>query len=158
MALTHDLHGMYGWEEQAATIDRLYRALPADERDRATVLTGTYSQASALNVLRKETAPRAVSGNMTYYLWGPDGGRGDVLIAYGLPRELLDRHYRRCAESARIGAPLARPWDSGLPVYVCRDPLGTMAELWPELRRFGTWSYATHASDGQPRSGRARSD
>ncbi len=158
MALTHDLHGMYGWEEHAATIDRLYRALPADERDRATVLTGTYSQASALNVLRKEAAPRAVSGNMTYYLWGPDGGRGDVLIAYGLPREFLDRHYRRCAESARIGAPLARPWDSGLPVYVCRDPLGTMAELWPELRRFGTWSYATHAFDGQPRSGRARPD
>jgi uridine phosphorylase len=52
----------------------------------------------------------------------------------------------------------SRPWDSGLPVYVCRDPLGTMAELWPELRRFGTWSYATHASDERPRSGRARSD
>jgi hypothetical protein len=137
MALTHDLHGMHGWEMHAATIDRVYQSLPANESGRASVLAGTYSQAAALNVLRKEAVPRAVSGNMTYYLWGPDGDRGDVLIVYGLPREFIERHYRSCAESARIEAPLARPWDTDLPVYVCREPLGTMADLWPELRRFG---------------------
>jgi hypothetical protein len=137
MALTHDLHGMHGWEEHAATIDRVYRLLPDRERGQASVLAGTYSQASALNVLREEAVARAVSGNMSYYLWGPDAQRGDVLIVYGLPRELLQRHYRTCTDSARIEAPLARPWDTDLPVYVCREPLGTMAELWPELRRFG---------------------
>ena len=36
---------------------------------------------------------RSVSGNMTYYLWGPDSEHGDVLIAYGQSRELLERHY-----------------------------------------------------------------
>lgn len=137
MALTHDLHGMYGWEEHAATIDRVYQSLPVHERNRASVLVGTYAQASAVNVLRNEATPRAVSGNMTYYLWGPDGERGDVLIAYGLPREFLGRHYLTCTESARIEAPLARPWDTDLPVYVCRNPFGTMADLWPEVRRFG---------------------
>ncbi len=137
MALTHDLHGMLGWEDHAATIDGVYHSLPAGDRDRASVLTGTYSQAAALNVLRRDPVPRAVSGNMTYYLWGPDGRRGDVLIAYGLPREILEHHYRTCTESARIEAPLARPWDRDLAVYVCREPLGTMAELWPEVRRFG---------------------
>jgi hypothetical protein len=158
MALTHDLHGMYGWREHADTIDHVYRSLPSDERGRATVLAGTYSQASALNVLRQEAAPRAVSGNMTYYLWGPDAGRGDVLIAYGLPRELLDRHYRSCMEAAYVEAPLARPWDSCLPVFVCRDPVGTMAELWPELRRFGTSPLRRMAPCERPRGGRARSD
>jgi hypothetical protein len=137
MALTHDLHGMYGWEEHVATIERVYRTLPASERDRASILTGSYAQASALNVLRKQAGPRAVSGHMTHFLWGPDVARGDVLIAYGLPRELLERHYRTCAVSARIDAALARPWDKDLPVYVCRDPLGTMAALWPDVRRFG---------------------
>jgi 4-amino-4-deoxy-L-arabinose transferase-like glycosyltransferase len=137
IALTHDLHGMYGWEEHAATIDRVYRSLPADERSRASVLAGSYSQASAVNWFRAPGTPRAVSGSMTYYLWGPDGKRGQVLIAYGLPKELLERHYRACAEQARIDAPLARPWDTDLPVYVCRGPVGSMAELWPQLRTFG---------------------
>jgi hypothetical protein len=137
MALTHDLHGMYGWHEHAATIDRVFRSLPADERERASVLAGTYSQASAINVLRHQSTPRAVSGHMTYYLWGPDGERGEVLIVVGLPRELIERHYRACTESARIDAPLARPSNTDVPVYVCRDPLGTMADLWPEIRWFG---------------------
>ncbi len=136
MALTHDLHGMYGWEEHAATIDRVYRALPPVERAQATVLAGTYSQAAAVNLLRREPTPRAVSGNMTYYLWGPEPGRGDVVIAYGLPRELLERHYGKCIESARIEAALARPWDTGLAVYSCREPRGGITALWPELRRY----------------------
>ena len=65
------------------------------------------------------------------------GRRGKVLIAYGLPRELLERHYRTCTVQARIDAPLARPWDTDLPVYVCRGPFGTMAEVWPDVRLFG---------------------
>ena len=145
IALTHDLHGMYGWEEHAATIDRVYRSLPADERNQASVLAGSYSQASAVNWFRAAGTPRAVSGNMTYYLWGPDGERGKVLIAYGFPREFLERHYRACAVRARIDAPLARPWDTDLPVYVCHEPLRSMAELWSEVRRFGHRLPATGA-------------
>lgn len=137
MALTHDLHGMFGWEEHSAAIDRVYEALPGHERGKATVLAGSYSQASAVNRFRAKTTPRAVSGSMTYYLWGPDAERGEVLIAYGLSRELLERHYQTCTERARIHAPLARPKDTDLPVYVCREPLGGMASLWPEVRRFG---------------------
>ena len=144
IALTHDMHGMHGWEVHAATIDRVYRALPFQERAAASVLAGTYSQASAVNVF-SEDAPRAVSGNMTHYIWGPDGRRGDVLIAYGLPRALLERHYGVCTERARIVAPLARPHDTDLPVYVCRQPFGTMATLWPEVRHFGHWR-----SEGAP--------
>jgi hypothetical protein len=146
LALTHDLHGMFGWEEHAATVDRVYRSLPPAERRRASVLTGNYSQAAALNFFRDEAIPRAVSGNMTYYLWGPDGERGDPLIAYGLPLELLEKHYRKCAESDRIDAPLARPWDTDLPVFVCREPLGSMATLWPDVRRFGHALAAPSAS------------
>jgi hypothetical protein len=153
MALTHDMHGMIGWEEHASTIDRLYRSLPAHERIQASVLTGSYAQAAALNILRAVPVPRAVSGHMTYYLWGPDGGRGDVLIAYGLPRDLLERHYRECTERARIDAPLARPWDTDLPVYVCRRPLGTMLDFWPDVRRFSHAPLAASDPTTRQRSG-----
>jgi hypothetical protein len=136
MALTHDLHAMYGWQTHAATIDRVFATLPPTERPRTTILAGSYSQASAVNVLGAPTTPRAVSGHMNYHLWGPDGDRGAVLIAFGVPRSLLERHYRSCTQTARIQAPLARPGDSDLPVLVCRDPTTTMPDLWAEVRRF----------------------
>jgi hypothetical protein len=136
MALTHDMHGMLGWEQHAAAVESVYRSLPAADRARASVLTGSYSQAAAVNLFRREAVPRAVSGHMTYYLWGPEDDRGEVLIAYGLSRDFLQRSYRECDEAARIAAPLARPPDDDLPIYVCRHPQREMAELWPDLRRF----------------------
>jgi hypothetical protein len=139
IALTHDLHGMFGWPEQAATIDSVYRALPEAARREASVLAGSYSQAGAINLFRGPDTPRAVSGHMTYYIWGPDSNRGAVLIAYGVPLEVLDRHYKTCHEHARIDAPLARPQDTDLPVYVCQGAHGAMATWWPELRRYGHW-------------------
>jgi hypothetical protein len=136
IALTHDLHGMFGWREQAATIDSVYQALPEAARTQTTVLAGSYSQAGAINQFRRPETPRAVSGHMTYYLWGPDSTRGDVLIAFGVPRELLERHYQACRERARIDVPLARPGDTDLPVYVCQEARSAMATWWPELRRY----------------------
>jgi hypothetical protein len=49
MALTHDLHGMYGWEEEAATIDRIYQSLPANrtwpsDRARRNLLASVSGQ------------------------------------------------------------------------------------------------------------------
>jgi hypothetical protein len=137
MALTHDMHGMLGWDEHAAAIDSVYRMLPAVERDRATVLTRSYSQAAAINLLRRNPVPRAVSGHMTYFLWGADGDRGEVLISYGMSRAFLDHNYRTCQEATRIAAPLARPGDTDLPVFVCRQPRRTMVELWPQVRHIG---------------------
>ena len=137
IALTHDLHGMFGWREQAATIDSVYGALPEAARNQATVLAGSYSQAGAINQFRDPDTPHAVSGHMTYFLWGPASTRGDVLIAFGVPLDLLERHYQTCYRRAWIDVPLARPGDTDLPVYVCQEPRSAMAVWWPELRRYG---------------------
>jgi hypothetical protein len=136
IALTHDLHGMHGWEEHAAAVDQVYRSLPLAERSRATVLVGSYSQAAAINMFRDEQTPRAVSGHMTYFLWGPDDERGAILITYGLPLQLVRRHYRSCVEGGRIHAALARPFDSNLPIYVCRDQSEPLRSWWTELKWF----------------------
>lgn len=127
---------MFGWREQAATIDSVYRALPEAARNQAAVLAGSYSQAGAINQFRSPDTPHAVSGHMTYHLWGPPSTRGDVLIAFGVPRDLLERHYQTCSERARIDVPLARPGDTDLPVYVCQEPRSSMETWWPELRRY----------------------
>jgi hypothetical protein len=136
MALTHDLHGELGWDAHVQTVENVLGSLSASERETAAVLTGSYAQAAALNVLRSHPEPRAVSGHMSYYSWGPEPRRDQVLVAYGLPRALLSRHYRSVEERARIDAPLARPWDTDLPVFVCRERLTAPGDFWSELRRF----------------------
>jgi hypothetical protein len=136
MALTHDLHGELGWDAHVRAVENVLASLSPSERETAAVLTRSYAQAAALNVLRTDPTPRAVSGHMNYYLWGPEPGHGQVLVAYGVPRALLSRHYRSVEERGRIDAPLARPGDTDLPVYVCRERISASGDFWPALRRF----------------------
>ena len=73
---------------------------------------------------------------MTYHLWGPGRASAPVLVAYGAPLAILERHYARCAEIGRVDAPLARPHDTDLPIHACREPLGELPALWAGVRRY----------------------
>ncbi|HZO12612.1 MAG TPA: glycosyltransferase family 39 protein [Polyangiaceae bacterium] len=134
--LTRELHDEHGWREQAAAVMRVYGELPARERAVAVVLTGNYGQASAVNFFRSDREPPAVSGHMSYHLWGIDADRGDVAIAYGLPRARLSELYDDVQEVAQIDHPLAMPQERHLPLYVCRRPSVPLARAWPSLRRY----------------------
>jgi hypothetical protein len=137
MALTHDLHGEFGWESHVAAVNRVLDALPAGERADVAILAGSYAQAGALNVLRLPAEPRAVSGHMSYFLWGPgERSHARTVLAYGLPRSWLSEQCAELSEVGRIDAPLARPLDTNLPIWLCRGPTRPLGELWPGLKRF----------------------
>jgi len=60
------------------------------ERETATILTANYGQASALNFHGPALGlPRATSGHMSHYLWGPDVSRSGPLIVVGLSYDTL---------------------------------------------------------------------
>ncbi|MCA9672603.1 MAG: glycosyltransferase family 39 protein [Myxococcales bacterium] len=138
--LTHDLHDEHGWPEQAAAVARVYRALPAAERRRAVVLTSNYGEASAINFFGpRHGLPRAVSGHMTYWLWGlsdvaPARRSGEVVIAYGMPRRALLAYFGDVRERGRIRHALAMERD--VPIFVCRKPRQPLRVMWPRLRRY----------------------
>ncbi len=135
IALTHDLHDEYGWKQQAQTVARVLHALPADERDDALVLTANYGQASAINFFGPALGlPRAVTGHMTYYLWGVGDRDPAVVLSYGFSREWLQKYFRVVEEHARINHPLANKGEQDLPVYVCRDAIRPLREVWPEFK------------------------
>ena len=91
--LTHDMHNEFGWPEQAEVLADVFEQLTPEERERATIFTGRYGEASALNLHGKAYGlPRATSGHMTHYLWGPDDARMFVLAE----ADGSERHPGKC--------------------------------------------------------------
>ena len=80
--------------------------------------------------------PEAISGHHSYYLWGPRGATGQVVIALGVPRDTLETIFARIEEVARIHHPHALPSETNLPVYLCGRPRLSLSAAWPLLRRF----------------------
>jgi len=135
--LTGEFHQQYGWQEQVATMAEIYHQLSPPEQAQTAILTGKYNQASAVNFWGEQYGlPQAVSGHMTYFLWGPQPANPQIIIAYDISLAKLEP---LCGELTVVGNtyhPLAPGYNNNLPVYVCRAPRVPLARVWPEFKLY----------------------
>lgn len=127
-----------GWRELENRVAAVYRALPATNRAHAAILATNYGEAAAIDVYgRKDQLPPAISGDNQYYLWGPRGYDGSVIINInGDPSAWRDR-CDRVDVADHFGVRLAVPFERDRPIFVCRNLHGGLDKAWPGLKRFG---------------------
>ena len=127
---------MFGWPELAAAVARVYNALPEEERANAAIFASNYGEAGAIDFFgRRHGLPKAVSGHQNYFLWGPRGATGAVVIVIGEDREDVEKSFESIEESGEFGHPLAMPYESG-PIFVCRRPKAPLSVLWPNVKKW----------------------
>ena len=136
-ALQQHLADMFGWPEMAAAVSRVYRALPPDERAKAVFLGRNYGEAAAVDIYGPALGgPPAISGHNQYYLWGPRGFDGSVVIAPDAQTPKGAGFFASVEVAGRIENPYALPFETSLNIYVLRGPKRPLAEIWPALKRF----------------------
>jgi Dolichyl-phosphate-mannose-protein mannosyltransferase len=126
---------MFGWREQVQAVARAMRSLPGEERSRATLLAYNYGEAGAIDYFgARYGLPKAVSGHNQYGAWGPRGASGNVVVAIGFTKERLDRAFGQVTAFETISPAYALPEESGLTIYICRQPRKNLAESWNEWK------------------------
>ena len=128
--LPGDFASMHGWTELTAIVNRVYKELPPADQKQAVVLAQNYSQAAAIEFLSKPKLP-AISGHNQYFLWGPRGYSGDVLICVGANCDSVSEVCRTCSLEATQQAPWIYPSEYDIPIMVCRGIKRPISELWP---------------------------
>ena len=126
---------MFGWDDMASSVARVYHDLPAQERSGCAILAGNYGEAGAIDYYGPPLGlPKAISGHNNYFLWGPRNHSGECVIVFG---ENADRYVRLFGESqlvATITDEHSMPSEQGVHVYVCRKPSAPLAILWPNFK------------------------
>ena len=128
--LPFDFPSMHGWSELAAIVNRVYQGLPPEDRPQAVVMAQNYSEAAAIEFLSEPRLP-VISGHNQYFLWGPRGYSGDVLICVGDDCDSVAKQFRACSLGARLEAPWIQPSEYDIPIMVCRGIKKPISELWP---------------------------
>ncbi len=125
----------FGWPEMAAAVAKAYHALPPEDQRRCAIFGQDYGQAGAIDHFGPALGlPKAISGHLTYWLWGPRGYTGEVMLVMGDRRENLEKLFESVEPVGEVGQQYAmgsQHWT----LYLCRRPRGwTLARLWPRLK------------------------
>jgi len=128
--LPSDFASMHGWTELTAIVNRVYNDLPPADQKQAVVLVQNYSEAAAIEFLSRPKLP-VISGHNQYFLWGPRGYSGNVLICVGDNCDSAVKYFRTCSLEARLEAPWIQPSEYDIPVMLCRGIQRPLLELWP---------------------------
>lgn len=126
----------FGWREMAAEVARVYRSLPPADRARAAIFGQNYGQAGAIDLFGPALGlPRAISAHLSYYLWGPRGYTGEVMIVLDDDRDSLARLFRSVELAGHVEHPYSMPYEH-FDVFVCRGPRQPLAVIWPLLKKY----------------------
>jgi Dolichyl-phosphate-mannose-protein mannosyltransferase len=127
---------MHGWDRTVETIARIVRSLPADDRAKAVVFAPNYGVAGAVEFLGRGEGLRAISGHNNYWLWGPGGASGEIIIVVGGAPDDLEELFGRFEQVAKTDCGYCMPYENGVPIFLCREPRVDLRALWPTLRHY----------------------
>jgi 4-amino-4-deoxy-L-arabinose transferase-like glycosyltransferase len=136
-ALHQPYAGMFGWREMAATVSRVYRQLPDEEKRRCVVYGSTYAVAGAMEYYdRQFELPPAVSLHNSYWTWGLPDRRIDVMIFIGGRKSDLGKLFESCEKAAYHHHKWAMPHVNNLIIWICRHPKVDLEKYWRKNRKF----------------------
>lgn len=135
--LGSDYADMHGWPELAQLVGQVYQSLPPSDRAEAVVVAQNYGEAAAIEFFgAKYGVPPVISGHNQYFLWGPKGHTGNVVICVGGNCDHVARAFTSVELAARFSAPWIQPFEDGIPIMVCRGIKRPLAELWPKAKLY----------------------
>jgi len=127
----------FGWREYADEAAVVWSRIPANERQDCGIFAQSYGQAGSIDFFdRAQGLPPVMSGDRSYFLWGPHGYSGNCMIVLDDRREILERYWQN-VELA--GTSARNPWALAGPVdfFVCKGKkFNSWAEVWPRLKRW----------------------
>ena len=127
----------FGWQELADKVTTIYRALPAADQARVGIICGNYGEASAINFLGAGRGlPFATSGHNNYYLWGPHGETGEVMIiiSSGTADDMRE-NYNTVESVGTMDHPYAMPYEHKN-IFLCRDRKSSLLTGWAEVKHY----------------------
>ncbi len=127
----------FGWQEIVAETAEAWNRIPVEDRKDCGIFAQDYGQAGAIDFLgRAYGLPPSLSGDRTYFLWGPRGYSGRCLIVLGDRRERLEQLFDHVEF---VGTSADNPYalETEIAVYICRGlRLGTLTQLWPQVKHW----------------------
>ncbi len=136
-ALPQTFADRFGWKEMVAAIAQVYDSLSVDEKADVCILTSDYGQAGAVDFYGPAYGlPKAISGHNSYFIWGPDGCSGIVVISVGYSTADTAPSFRSTQQVGQVHCTYCMPFENGAPIVVSRGLKFDIQQIWPQVKAY----------------------
>lgn len=116
---------------------KVYHRLPPEEKSKCGIFAQNYGEAGAIDFFgKKYDLPQAISGHNNYWLWGPREYTGEIMIVIGGDEDDHKEVFREVEKVEVIRHKYAMPYENNLPVYLCRDIIFPLKEVWLRVKTY----------------------
>jgi 4-amino-4-deoxy-L-arabinose transferase-like glycosyltransferase len=135
--LTQSMSDEFGWRDLEKQVAAIVHGLPPEDQARVAILASNYGEAAAIDVYGGEDhLPPALSGHNQYWLWGPRGRDGSLIIHVGGDPERWKKICRSVEDAGRFGNPYTMPYENDRPIFICRNLRQPLDRIWDRLKRY----------------------
>jgi hypothetical protein len=112
---------MFGWEELAKSVSKVYQSLPKEERKNTFVYCTNYGKAGAIEYYNKKYAlPKVICSHNSYWYWWPEIKKNATIIIVGGE---IKNHQQVLEEVKEVGfhrTKYAMPYENNLKIFIGR--------------------------------------
>jgi hypothetical protein len=136
-ALPQNFADRYGWPEMVLAVKRAYDTLTPAEKAQACVFTSNYGEAGAVDFYGPALGlPKAISGHNSYFIWGPQGCTGNVLITVNIPMADLVNGVDSVTFTGSTACTYCMPFENNAAIFIARGLHVRIQDAWPAVKDY----------------------
>ena len=136
-ALPQNYADRYGWREMVAAAKQAYDTLTPQEKAEACIFTANYGEAGAVDFYGPALGlPKAISGHNSYFIWGPQGCTGKVIISINIPLQDLSGGFDSVQPAGKVSCTYCMPYENNAPIFIARGLKAPIQDAWPGVKSF----------------------
>lgn len=127
----------FGWEKMVQAVAAAYETLSPEEKTKCAILANNYGEAGAIDFYGpKHGLPGAISGHNNYWLWGPRGATGEVVIRLGGSVEAMKESYTEVIPAGVFHDDYCMPYENDMTVCVLKYRRSPLMADWAEFKHY----------------------
>jgi hypothetical protein len=124
----------FGWEDMVREVARVFHTLTPAEQAKTAIFANSWGDAAAIDYFGpKYGLPRAISKSDSYWMWGPRGYTGEIVIVLNSDGSGDRRHFASVVAAGRVQHPFSRR-DQWYDIFLCRGLNQDLRDLWPKMK------------------------
>jgi hypothetical protein len=128
---------MFGWKEKARDVATVYHTLTPEEKKKCAIFGMNYGDCGAIDYYGEPLGlPKSIGNHNNYWIWGPRGYTGEIVIIMGGELEDHADHFESVKEMIVSDCQYCMPYEDNMKIFLARGLVTDLSKVWDREKHY----------------------